>query len=130
MQDSRLIQEWGRDSSCFLYCSRRPLCSELAPEGSGKSTLMNLIGCLDSPSQGKYRVNGQLVSELDDDELARIHNKEIGFVLQTFNLLARATSPMSNCHGSMPGCPPMNAWSVPKAPWPPWDGITHSAQIK
>jgi hypothetical protein len=49
---------------------------------------MNLIGCLDSPSQGKYWVNGQLESELDDDELARIHNKEIGFVLQTFNRLA------------------------------------------
>ena len=57
-----------------------------------KSTLMNLIGCLDTPSQGQYWLNGQLVSELDDDELARIRNKEIGFVFQTFNLLARATS--------------------------------------
>ena len=53
---------------------------------------MNLIGCLDTPSQGKYWLNGQLVSELDDDELARIRNKEIGFVFQTFNLLARATA--------------------------------------
>ena len=64
----------------------------IGPSGSGKSTLMNLIGCLDTPSQGQYWINGKLVSAMDDDELARIRNKEVGFVFQTFNLLARATS--------------------------------------
>lgn len=64
----------------------------IGPSGSGKSTLMNLIGCLDTPSKGRYWINSKLVSEMDDDELARIRNQEVGFVFQTFNLLARATA--------------------------------------
>jgi putative ABC transport system ATP-binding protein len=75
-----------------LRIRRNEYVAIMGPSGSGKSTLMNLIGCLDSPSKGSYWLNAQLVSELDDDELAHIRNKEIGFVFQTFNLLARATA--------------------------------------
>ena len=75
-----------------LRIHRNEYVAIMGPSGSGKSTLMNLIGCLDSPSKGQYWLNGQLVSALNDDELAHIRNKEIGFVFQTFNLLARATA--------------------------------------
>jgi len=85
-------QEIHAVSGVDIEIKRGEYVAIMGPSGSGKSTLMNLIGCLDTPSKGQYYINGRLVSEMDDDELARIRNKEIGFVFQTFNLLPRATS--------------------------------------
>ncbi len=78
--------------SITIDISRNEYVALMGPSGSGKSTLMNLLGCLDTPTSGSYYLNGQLVSELDDDDLAEIRNKEIGFVFQTFNLLPRLTA--------------------------------------
>jgi putative ABC transport system ATP-binding protein len=85
-------QEIHAVSGVDIEIKRGEYVAIMGPSGSGKSTLMNLIGCLDTPTRGQYYINGNLVSEMSDDELARIRNKEIGFVFQTFNLLPRATS--------------------------------------
>ncbi len=85
-------QEINAVSGVNIEIKRGEYVAIMGPSGSGKSTLMNLIGCLDTPTKGQYYINGSLVSEMTDDELARIRNKEIGFVFQTFNLLPRATS--------------------------------------
>src|SRR5207248_5395548 len=85
-------QEINAVSGCDVEIRRGEYVAIMGPSGSGKSTLMNLIGCLDTPTRGEYFINGKLVSAMSDDELARIRNKEIGFVFQTFNLLPRATA--------------------------------------
>ncbi len=85
-------QEIHAVSGVDIKIQRGEYVAIMGPSGSGKSTLMNLIGCLDTPTKGQYYINGNLVSDMTDDELARIRNKEIGFVFQTFNLLPRATA--------------------------------------
>ena len=79
-------------SGCDIEIHKGEYVAIMGPSGSGKSTLMNLIGCLDTPSKGEYYLAGRAVSQMNDDELAQIRNKEIGFVFQTFNLLSRATA--------------------------------------
>jgi putative ABC transport system ATP-binding protein len=85
-------QEINAVSGVDIEIHRGEYVAIMGPSGSGKSTLMNLIGCLDTPTRGEYFINGRLVSDMTDDELAHIRNREIGFVFQTFNLLPRATS--------------------------------------
>src|SRR6202035_1098212 len=75
-----------------LQIQRNEYIAVMGPSGSGKSTLMNMVGCLDTPTSGRYDFNGKNVAEMDDDELAAVRNREIGFVFQTFNLLPRSTS--------------------------------------
>src|SRR6266513_4656508 len=75
-----------------LKIHRNEYLAVMGPSGSGKSTLMNMLGCLDTPTSGRYEFNGRSVADMDDDELAAIRNREIGFVFQTFNLLPRSTS--------------------------------------
>ncbi len=97
VKDVRKIYEVGIQkieaiAGVDLEIDRNEYIAIMGPSGSGKSTFMNILGCLDTPTEGIYYLNGKLVSNLSDDELARIRNKEIGFVFQTFNLLPRATA--------------------------------------
>ncbi|HTU43790.1 MAG TPA: ABC transporter ATP-binding protein [Bryobacteraceae bacterium] len=85
-------QEIHAVSGVDIVIKRGEYVAIMGPSGSGKSTLMNLIGCLDTPTKGLYYLNGKLASDMEDDDLARIRNKEIGFVFQTFNLLARSSA--------------------------------------
>src|ERR671916_2464939 len=85
-------QEIHAVSGCEIEIKRGEYVAIMGPSGSGKSTLMNLIGCLDTPTRGEYLLNDKEVASMNDDELARIRNKEIGFVFQTFNLLPRASA--------------------------------------
>jgi putative ABC transport system ATP-binding protein len=85
-------QEINAVSGVDVEIRRGEYVAIMGPSGSGKSTLMNLIGCLDTPTRGEYFLNGNLTSAMSDDDLARIRNREIGFVFQTFNLLSRASS--------------------------------------
>jgi len=97
LQNLSRIYEMGSETiyalrDVSLEIERGEYVAIMGPSGSGKSTLMNLIGCLDTPSRGSYLLNGKQVSQMNDNELARIRNEEVGFVFQTFNLLPRATS--------------------------------------
>ena len=95
LRDIRRLYEMGSETiyalrGLSLTIHRNEYVAIMGPSGSGKSTLMNMIGCLDTPSDGEYYFDGELVSQMDDDELARIRNRQIGFVFQTFNLLPRS----------------------------------------
>ena len=97
IEDVTKVYEMGSETihalrGVSLKIRRNEYLAIMGPSGSGKSTMMNMLGCLDTPTQGKYEFNGKNVASMDDDELATIRNKEIGFVFQTFNLLPRSTS--------------------------------------
>ncbi len=97
IEDVTKVYEMGSETihalrGVSLKIRRNEYLAIMGPSGSGKSTMMNMLGCLDTPTEGKYEFNGKNVASMDDDELATIRNKEIGFVFQTFNLLPRSTS--------------------------------------